>query len=513
MYIVKKEKFSKSISYLFISQGCIKILGLLYSLYLINKPAFGDEGNAVYLSGYQIFVFMLTFSSIGVSNAVSNMIAKTDNHNSLNKVFKVAVTLYISIACISSIILFSLSDAIADKMIGIDIVSYNLKLLAPIIIFATLESIYAGFFNGIRQMKVTAQIQFIEQLFKTIFTIILVELLTQITADAKILSVGATLAVSSSIIISFIISFIKKKNIEVFSKDFFNTNLSTKEIVKKLLLFSIPISISAMLVGINKNSDSFIIMNILGRKIGKLEAQKIYGIIASKIDVLVVLPLAFNLTFSTVLIPNISEAKSKNDSKSIKLYIENSIFMSLAIGIASSMGLYFYSQDIFNLLFANSTSGVGLLKLASLSIVFSVLTQTFSGILQGFEKNKITVLSTFCGMIIKIVLNYILVKQDLFLERGIIISTIFSNIVMCIILFKEIKKNIEFSFKRYFIILSIASTIMICVVRGIKVFLSLFCINSKIIFIISIIFGIIVYIFEMLGISKVFGFFRNRNVI
>ena len=87
MNTYKKENFSKSIGYLFVSQGLIKILGLLYSLYLINKPKFGDEGNAIYLSAYQIFAFMLTFSSIGVPNSVSNMIAKSDNYSTLNNIY------------------------------------------------------------------------------------------------------------------------------------------------------------------------------------------------------------------------------------------------------------------------------------------------------------------------------------------------------------------------------------------------------------------------------------------
>ncbi|MBP3596408.1 MAG: polysaccharide biosynthesis C-terminal domain-containing protein [Clostridia bacterium] len=512
MNAVKKEGFSKSIGYLFISQGLIKVLGLFYSLYLINKPSFGDEGNAIYLSGYQIFIFMLTFSSIGVPNAVSNIIAQTDNHNLLNKVFKVALVLYVSIACVSSITLFVLSDFIADKVIGIEIISYNLKILAPIIIVTTLESVYTGFFNGIRQMKITAQIQFIEQFFKTFFTIMLVEVLSRITTDSRILSIGATLAVSSSIIISFIISYAKKKNIEVFSKEFVKSDFTVKDIVKKLLYFSVPISIGAMLVGINKNSDSFTIMNILADKIGKNEAQKIYGIIASKIDVLIVLPLAFNITFSTALIPNISEAKYKKDNKSIKLYIENAIFMSLAIGIASSMGLCFFAEEIFNLLFSNSKSGIELLKLASFTIIFSVLTQTFSGILQGFGKNKITVLATFSGMIIKLVFNFVLVKHEFFLEKGIIISTILSNIIMSVILFNEIRKNIKFSFKRYFIILFMASGIMIIFIKIFKEVFSLFLINSKIIFIISMFMGIVLYFVEILGISRVFGLLKKRKI-
>ncbi len=515
MYTVKKERFSKSIGYLFVSQGFIKILGLLYSLYLINKPTFGDEGNAIYLSGYQIFAFMLTFSSIGVPNAVSNMIAKTDNHIMLNKIFKAASGLYVFISCISCLVLFIFSDVIANKFIGIECVSYNLKLLAPIIMVTTLESVYTGFFNGIKQMKITAQIQFIEQLFKTLFTITLVEILSKTTSNPAILSIGATLGVSISILTSFIISYIKKRNLQIYAKEFSRENLTYKEIIKRLLKFSIPISIGAMFVGINKNSDSFTIMNILAEKIGRDEAQKIYGIIASKVDVLVILPLSFNITFSTALIPNISEAKRRNDNKAIKFYIENSIFMSLAIGIAASMGLYFFAEEIFYLLFANSQSGAKLLKLASFSIIFSVLNQTFTGILQGLEKNKITVIATICGTISKVMFNFLLVNQNIFLERGIILSSILSNVIMCIILFKEVRKNIRFSFKRYFFILLFSGIIMIIFVTFLDKVLLALSINKKISFIISVLGGMVVFMQEILVISNVFGFlkFNTKKVI
>lgn len=508
MYTVKKEKFSKSIGYLLISQVFIKILGLVYSLYLINKPTFGDKGNAIYLSGYQIFAFMLTFSSIGVPNAVSNMIAKTDNHIMLNKIFKVAIGFYVCISCISCLVLFVFSDIIAKKFIGIECVSYNLKLLAPIILVTTLESVYMGFFNGIKQMKITAQIQFIEQLFKTLFTIIFVEILSKITSNPAILSIGATLGVSISIFISFIISYIKKRKIQIYAKEFSRENLTHKDIIKRLLKFSIPISLGAMFVGINKNSDSFTIMNILAEKIGRDEAQKIYGIIASKVDVLVILPLSFNITFSTALIPNISEAKKRNDNKVIKFYIENSIFMSLAIGIAASMGLYFFAEEIFDLLFTNSPSGAKLLKLASFSIIFSVLSQTFTGILQGLEKNKITVIATICGTIFKVMFNFLLVSQDVFLEKGIILSSIFSNLIMCMILFKEVRKNIKFCFKRYFFVLLVSGIFMIVFVTFFNKVLLVLAINKKLSFVISVIGGILVFMQEILVISYIFGFLK-----
>ena len=61
----KKESFMKGILTLMFAQVIIKILGLLYSLYLTNRQGFGDSGNAIYMSGYQIYAMLLTLSSTG----------------------------------------------------------------------------------------------------------------------------------------------------------------------------------------------------------------------------------------------------------------------------------------------------------------------------------------------------------------------------------------------------------------------------------------------------------------
>ena len=37
----------------------IKIFGVIYSIYITNKTGFGDAGNAIYMSGYQIYALLL----------------------------------------------------------------------------------------------------------------------------------------------------------------------------------------------------------------------------------------------------------------------------------------------------------------------------------------------------------------------------------------------------------------------------------------------------------------------
>ena len=74
--IPKKETFMQGVITLIFSQVLVKILGLIYTLYLTNRPGFGDKGNGIVAAGYQIYAMLLTISSIGVPNAISKLISE-----------------------------------------------------------------------------------------------------------------------------------------------------------------------------------------------------------------------------------------------------------------------------------------------------------------------------------------------------------------------------------------------------------------------------------------------------
>lgn len=509
---IKKENFSKSVTYLLISQVMIKVLGLIYSLYLINKSNFGDKGNAIYLGGYQIFAFVLTFSSIGVPNAVSNMVAKCEDYSNIKIVFKTAILIFVSISCVSALALYFGADNLAYYFIGNDIVSYNLKILSPIVIASAFESIYIGYFNGIKQMKITAKLQFLEQLLKCAFTIAFVEFLAAQTENADILSVGSTLGVALSIIINLLFCIYEKRKVSVKVKKIKSEyKISRREIIRNLLGFSIPISFGAMLVGINKNIDSFSIMKLLSQKIGRESAQRIYGIIASKIDVLTAFPLAFNMTFSIALIPNISESIRKKEIERVNKYVQKAIYLSSIIGITSAMGLYFFSEEIFSLLFSNSKNGAYLLRISAISVYFSVMNQTFCGILQAIQKNKLPVFAMILGTICKFILNIVLVSKECFFEKGIIISTIVSNVIMFVFLYYEVQRNIKIKFRKFCFYILLVNVIMIIFSILLKIIFTSIGINSGIAFLLSMFGGGFVYLVKMRKIGIIFGFSLEKT--
>ena len=174
----KKQGFTQGVIILLASQIFIKILGLFYRLYLTNKEGFGDSGNAIYSSGFQIYAILLTLSSVGVPNAISNLISEKlsiGDIKNANRIFKVAFCLFAFIGFMCSVILFLGAEYIANKILQIPEAKLTLQVLAPSVFFVSSMSVMRGYFNANGDMKPMATSQTIEQISKTLFTIIIVE--------------------------------------------------------------------------------------------------------------------------------------------------------------------------------------------------------------------------------------------------------------------------------------------------------------------------------------------------
>ena len=246
---------------------------------------------------------------------------------------------------------------------------------------------------------------------------------------------AANFASTCSIFINFnymVISYIKfrkgQRQLEIKKQCFVEEkNIA---ILRKIFGVSIPITLAAVLGNLNKNIDSITVVRILSPILGENSAKLKYGILSSKIDMLTLMPLAFNMAFSTVLVPNISSAIAKNDINSINRKIYFSLLISSIICFPAAIGMSVYSSQILNLLFPNSNSGSELLKISSFCIIFMSFTQTIGGVLQGIGKTRITLISLLLGLIVKFVSNVILIPITNIYEKCAVIANLLSSLVI-----------------------------------------------------------------------------------
>lgn len=398
----KKETFMQSVITLIFSQVLIKLLGLVYNLYLTNREGFGDKGNGIVSASYQIYALLLTISSIGVPNAIAKLVSERvalGDHKGAHRILKIAFATFAVIGLVGTLMLFFGAHIIAAEWLQIPEAEMTMVALSPAIFFVAISSVMRGYFNGRQQIKATARSQSIEQIFKTALTIILVEIVAIASnVSTEWMAAGATLATTLATLAGFgyLYLYYKIRKREIASEIRTTVNYKyqrRRNIIRKILLVSFPIALTAILSSVNKNIDSFTVVRSLKEFLPAEEAVSQYGILGGKVDTLTSLPLSINVAFSTALVPAIAAAKAKRDMKTIKRKTSFSLLVSMLIGLPCTAGMCIFAGQILNLLYPNASSGTVILQVSSLTILFTILDQTINGALQGYGLLRVPTIS------------------------------------------------------------------------------------------------------------------------
>ena len=503
----KTEGFMKSVLVLMISQVAIKLLGFVYRVYLTNRDGFGDEGNAIYSGGYLIYALLLTISSIGVPNAISKLISErvaVGDDKGAHRVFKIALMTFGVIGLIGTLILFFGAGYISNVILEIPESELTLIALSPAIFFVTIASVFRGYFNGRDKISVTAKAQTLEQIFKTILTIAVVEIVVLIYGkNVTIMAAGANLATTLSVLLSFgymaLYYKIYKKTIRTEKSENYKFEKASR-VVKRILFVSVPITLSAIMSTLNKNIDSITVVRGLKKFLSESEAKLQYGILSGKVDTLITLPLSFNVAFATALVPSISAAIAKKETESAQKRISLSLLVTIIIGLPCTFGMAIFARPIINLLFPNATNGALLLQLSSLTIIFSVLAQTVNGALQGLGRIMIPAISSFIGLLVKLVLNIILIQIPGIGINGAVIGSIVNNVLVFGISYYILTKTIKLDIKPFkYVVKPILATFIMCVTSYyLFTILINLAISAKIATIIALVFAVIIYLISMM---------------
>ena len=466
----KKEGFMQGVITLMFSQVLIKILGLVYTLYLTNRQGFGDKGNGICASGYQIYALLLTISSIGVPSAISKLVSErvaVGDNKGAHRIFKIAFATFAVIGLVGSLLLFFGANVIANQWLQIPDAEMTLVALSPAIFFVTVASVMRGYFNGRQKISVGAKSQTLEQVFKTLLTIIVVEVVAILSnVSTEWMAAGANLATTLATFLGFSYLFLyyrlERKEVATEIKNTVNYKYErVSTIIKRILLVSIPITLTAIMSSINKNVDSFTVVRNLRAFMPEDQATALYGILGGKVDTLTSLPLAINVAFATALVPAISAAKAKGDNKTITEKTSFSLLVSMLIGLPCTVGMLIFAQPILNLLFPNANDGALILQISSLTIIFTILDQTINGALQGFGKLMIPTISLATGVFVKFIFNITLIKIPSIGVYGAAWGSVACHLVAFCIAFTMLRKNIKLNLTfSKFVIKPVISTVI-----------------------------------------------------
>lgn len=433
------------------------------------------------------------------------------DHKGAHRIFKIAFATFAVIGLIGSLMLFLGANVMANYWLQIPEAEMTLVALSPAIFFVAISSVMRGYFNGRQNIKATARSQTLEQVFKTALTIIVVEIIAIISnVSTEWMAGGATLATTLATMSGFGYLYLyyetRKREIATEIKSTVNYKYErVHTIIKKILLVSIPIALTAIMSSLNKNIDSFTVVRSLKQFMSEDMALAQYGILGGKVDTLTSLPLSINVAFSTALVPAIAAAKARKDRKTITQKTSFSLLISMLIGLPCTIGMCIFAEPILNLLFPNASEGAMILQISSLTILFTILDQTINGALQGYGKLKIPAISLGCGVIVKLILNLVLVPIPEIGVKGAAWASVACHVVAFAIAITSLIKNIklDLTFSKFVIKPVLATAIMgVC---SFYLYLNLLgIIRAKLATIVAIVIAVIIYALAIVAL-KVFN--------
>jgi stage V sporulation protein B len=508
----KKQSFMAGVFTIMFAQVLIKLLGFAYRHVLILVPEFGDEGSGLYGIGFNIYMLLLSITTVGVPGAISKMVSDRVARGKVKEakhIFKVAMLLFIAIGLAGSIIMVLLASSMA-KMAGNEAATGVLLALAPSVVFVAIAAVIRGYFNGLYNMKPASINQTVEQIFKAGLTILFVygihyiytnrvdlALSLGITENTVTMimavwaNVASTLSTAIGLVYLFIYFKIHKKDIDEIKENIEEKEeqlKSVKDTIKSILALSIPMSLASIVSAVNRNIDSFTVNNILQEVLPTIkptlagnaraivdEATRLYGILSGKVDMLIGLPLAINVAFATAIVPAVSECLAKKDVESAANRISYSIRMSLLIALPCSLGLCVLAEPILELLFhgqvLTSPESVLLLQISAFTVLFTVTNQTINASLQGIGKIFMPALALLVGVVFKLILNLILIRIPQINVYGAAIGSVCCHLTATIIVANILRKSIKIKFNiKSSIIKPILATTIMCLISLLTLF-------------------------------------------
>lgn len=507
----KKDSFLKGALILGVAGVAVKILGAFFRIPLGNF--IGSEGMGYYQAAYPIYTLFLTLATAGFPTALAKLVAEKiaiDDHRGANKIFKVSYTVLFITGFVSFCIFLFGSQFIVNNIMHNPNAYYAMVAISPSLLFVPVMAAYRGYFQGRREMKYIAGSQLLEQFFRVIVGLILAYVLMKKLGPkfgAAGAIAGATIGALVSIAFLAIQYFKNKKRLLNESSKQYNEE-SVKEILKKLLVVAIPITIGASVMPLVNMVDNVVVIRQLEvAGFTNAEANKLFGQLTGMALSIVNMPTIITLSMEMSLVPAISELKALNQMEKVKTEILTAIKVTLYILLPAAVGLAVLSTPIMNLLYPAEPTSLGKIMLAlTPCVLFLGLMQTLNGTLQGIGKPMVPVTALLIGMVFKIVLTYTLTAMPGINIYGAAIGTICAYFVAVIFELWYIRKYVGVRFPIKELLLKPLSMVIIMgvVVKVSYIFL-VGIIGGKISTIVSIGIGALVYlisVFALGGITK-----------
>ena len=393
----------------------------IYELLILTLPLFtspyiarvlGAEKLGIYSLSYAIAYYFQLFAALGIKYHGSRTIAAVkDNKEQLNEKFNELLFVHIVVSIVS-IVFYMIYSFFMVK---------DNALIAQIQILNIVSTLFdiSWFYFGIEKFKVTALTNSIIK----ILTVICIFLFVKETNDFWIYTIIMSLSMFLTQIImwkylSRHVSIVKPK---------IKNSLTH---LKPLFILFIPVIALSMFHYMDKIMLGFF-------------STKVQTGLYENADKIITIPLTIIFSFSTVMLPRMSNLKSNKDVNKTEKYMKLSFQYMEWLALGMAFGLFSVADKFSYVFWGEEFAPCGyLIKILAFSLPFSTYASIIrTQYLMPNNKDKAYTVIMIIGAFVNLIANLILVYK--FEAVGVAIGTLISEIVVCLMQIIYTKRKIN----------------------------------------------------------------------
>ena len=475
----------------FLAQGTIlviasfvaKAIGMIYRIPLTH--ILGDDGNGYYSTANEIYTIILMISSFSLPLAVSRLVAEREYAGEVKNSYKVLICSLRFAAVtggILSILTFLLGGVITKYVMGVELASYALRVLAPAIFLFALTGVLRGFFQGHGTMVPTAVSQIIEQIINAIVSVAGAYVMLQYglklgekKGDAELgtalAAAGGTFGTVASVgvaLLFMIVIYLGYRNgfKRRMKKDKTRRRESDRAIYRAITYTILPIVLSTLVYNISTIIDQGVFNHILaGMGFTQKQYATVWGIYSGKFRVLMNVPLSIASCLAPSVVPALTEAMANNDLREAGLRTRDTIRYTMVFTIPCAVGMAALARPIMMMLYGNNDSlalAAGIIQSGALLTVLLALSTLTTGILQGLGEmqaplvHAATAVAIHLGFLVLFVVKF---KWNIY---GVVYANIIFGLIICLLNARSIRKKLHYrqEIKKTFLVPVIAAGVM-----------------------------------------------------
>ncbi|WP_125704691.1 putative polysaccharide biosynthesis protein [Lacticaseibacillus daqingensis] len=392
-----------------------RVLGAIYIIpWRIWLGAAYLTANALFTKGYQVYSIFLIISTAGVPGSISKQIAHYNAMNEYKTGFRLfsAGTIAMAImGVISCGLLWLLAPVLALHDAALTQVFRTLAW--PLLIIPVL-SIIRGFFQGYNEMAPSALSQFIEQVARIIYMLIMTYAIMRTGSGNYVEAVAqSTFAAFIGAVFGLgllVIYFFRQKDrfTELAANSADNLQISTQRILLEIVQQAVPFIIMGSAINLYYIIDQYTFPKMMLTHFiaSKTVLDELYALFAGNANKLIMIVVSLAVAMASTALPLLAAAKTRAVGREIADTITNILQLFFVVMIPCAFGMAAVAQPLYVLFYGYDRLGISILELSAFLAVFLGLFTVLASILQGLFHNRLAIRTMLVGMAVKAVCQW-----------------------------------------------------------------------------------------------------------